>query len=181
MMAWSAKLKLPAFKVTQRVCGASTVLRKVPRGKSRGLNVVSDSVDDPEEQEYFARYGQSQSTSTHFDSVDDPEDTSLYSVKERASASAWAKMRSFLRNTVVECSAMPSDQSCIKCPEAAVYRCLQCGSCVYYCHDCFSRAHSVTNIFHTGEVWEVNVVSLYMCLNKIIYTTETQLNMPHAG
>ena len=118
---------------------------------------------------------------THFDSVDDPEDTILYSVKERASASAWAKMRSFLRNTVVECSAMPSDQSCIKCPEAAVYRCLQCGSCVYYCHDCFGRAHSVTNIFHTGEVWEVNVVSLYMCLNKIIYTTETQLNMPHAG
>ena len=78
-------------------------------------------MDDPEEQEHFARYGQSQSTSTHFDSVDDPEDTSLYSVKERASASAWAKMRSFLRNTVVECSAIPSDQSCIKCPEAAVY------------------------------------------------------------
>ena len=79
---------------------------------------------------------------------------SLDSVKERASASAWTKIRSLLRNTVVECSAMPTDQSCIFYPEAALYRCLQCA---YYCHDCFGQAHRITNIFHTGEVWQIGV------------------------
>ena len=155
-MAWSTKLKLPAFKVTQRSSSAPTLLRKVPRGKSKGLNDVVDSVEDPEEDEQLQF---SQSTSTHLEPSDCVgQNVSLHSVKERASASAWAQIRSLLRNAVVECSAMPSDQSCILCLEAAVYRCLQCGPCAYYCHGCFGRAHSITNIFHTGEVWQVNTL-----------------------
>ena len=51
--------------------------------------------------------------------------------------------------------AMPSYQSCIMCTEAAVYRCVQCSPCVYYCHECFGEAHTTVNIFHTGEVWQV--------------------------
>ena len=83
------------------------------------------------------------------------QNVSLYAVKQRASTAAWAQIRSVLLNTAVESSAMPSNQSCIMCPEAAVYRCVQCSPCVYYCHECFGQAHTTVNIFHTGEVWQV--------------------------
>ena len=53
------------------------------------------------------------------------QNVSLYAVKQRASTAAWAQIRSVLLNTVVESSAMPSNQSCIMCPEAAVYRCVR--------------------------------------------------------
>ena len=32
----------------------------------------------------------------------------------------------------VESSAMPKNQPCIMCPEAALYRCIQCGTNAYY-------------------------------------------------
>ena len=96
------------------------LLRKVPRGKSKPLNVVVDSVNDPKKDEQL-EFSQSQSTFTYLDPIDCVgQNVSLHSVKERA------KIRSLLRNTVVECSDMPTDQSCILCPEAALYRCLQC-------------------------------------------------------
>ena len=106
---------------------------------------------------------------------------SLHSVKERAGASAWAKIRSLLRNTVVECSAMPTDQSTY-----FALKQLSIGACnvdhAYYCHNCFGQAHRITNIFHTGEVWQVytqyslitctppkkNVSVLYVAINYII-------------
>lgn len=77
----------------------------------------------------------------------------LHAVTQRASASAWAQIRSVLRTAAVESSAMPSDQSCIMCPEAALYRCVQCDATAYYCHECYGRAHSTVNIFHIGELW----------------------------
>ena len=130
-MARSTKVKLPPLKVTQCSSNATTRLRKVPRGKSNPLNVVVDSVNDPKKDEQL-EFSQSQSTFTYFDPIDCVgQNLSLHSVKERASASAWDKIRSLLRNTVVECSAMPTDQSCILCPEAALYRCLQCETYAY--------------------------------------------------
>ena len=51
------------------------------------------------------------------------------------------------------CNAMPTDNPfCIKCgSEAANYCCLQCAPWAYYCH----QSHTVINLFHVGEVWEV--------------------------
>ena len=45
-MAWSTKVKLPPLKVTQSSSNAATCLRKVPRGKSKPLNVVVDRMKE---------------------------------------------------------------------------------------------------------------------------------------
>ena len=52
-----------------------------------------------------------------------------------ANASVSAQIRSVLRTA----SAMPKNQPCITCPEAALYRCIQCGTNAYYCHDGFGQ------------------------------------------
>ena len=58
-----------------------------------------------------------------------------------------------------ESSALPTSQCCIKCSDAAQYRCIECGPVAYFCHFChvcFGEAHSFTNVFHAAEIWEVN-------------------------
>ena len=78
-----------------------------------------------------------------------------------AVTAAWGQARSALLKAVVESNAMPEDQCCISCSYSVTYRCVQCASWAYYCHQCFSDAHSRINLFHTGEVWEVEYHSFH--------------------
>ena len=123
-MAWSTKVKLPSFKATQRSSSSRTLYRSIPRGRGQTIQEAFDSdtvgvcssVANPEEVQEYENVGQN---------------VSLHTVKEQTSASAWAQIRYLLRNTVVECSGMPSGQLCMLCSETASYRCLQCRSCAY--------------------------------------------------
>ena len=155
-------LKLPVFKVTER-SPSGVVHRNVPRGKKsvdRGRNDDSsvakeaDCVLDPPDSD--PSFTEPILEPSLDDVGDDDKNVSLYMIKQKASTSAWASIRQGLLKTAVENSAMPINQQCIMCCCEAVYRCVQCLPCGYYCHDCFGQAHMKVNIFHTGEVWQVN-------------------------
>ena len=88
--------------------------------------------------------------------VNDDAGPSLHAIKQKASAAAWNKVRATLQKAAIESSALPGGQSCILCGAPATHRCT---SCAYYCIDCFCQAHSLTNFFHVGEVWEVSLCS----------------------
>ena len=144
------RLKLPAFKVTQRTAASSTVRRNLPRGRkcesapAQSSSGIEEGVPD---------FVSMMEEGPHACSV--PE-VSLHAVKEKAAATAWARVRPALLKIAVEGNAMPSDQSCIMCPEAASCRCIQCAPWAFYCQDCFEHVHSSINLFHIGEVWKVS-------------------------
>ena len=169
-MAWRMKGKLPVFKVTQR-SPSGVVHRNVHRGKCTVTSITSDDSSVAEEDadalglpttappleeptlepslDSLIKYAVKPSLP---DFGDDGQNVSLHAVKQKASSSAWANIRQGLLKAAVESSAMPVNQSCVMCPEEAIYRCIQCSSCAYYCHGCFGRVHAKVNIFHTGEV-----------------------------
>ena len=151
------KLKLPKFKVTH-IGEKTTTHLTIPRGRTGafGLNPASplpptDSQNDTDDDEI---------DTTDFDfepnvSIDDLAEpsTSLHAIKEKAS---WDHIRSTLHRVAIESSALPSGEGYILCTDPATHRCTQCGAWAYYCTKCFAQAHSVTNFFHVGEVWEVS-------------------------
>ena len=83
--------------------------------------------------------------------------TSLHEVLQRASVDSWNKIRSNLLSCCLEAYAMPNNQQCVICTELATHRCVQCGPCSYFCSACFNEAHSKRNLFHSGEIWEVQL------------------------
>ena len=153
-MAWHMKLKLPNFiKVTQ--IGETTTCRDVPRGRietgSTATAAPSCTVDT------------GASTEIGTPDLDQycPDDfqcgpiVSLHTIKQKASTAAWDQVRAALQKAAIESSALPTDQGCILCANAATHRCTSCGAWAYYCTSCFIQAHSKANFFHVGEVWEV--------------------------
>ena len=81
---------------------------------------------------------------------------SLHEIAQKSAVEAWRKVCPLLLQAAIESSAIPPNQTCIVCCAAeALYRCLQCGPRAFFCHCCFEDAHNTTNLFHTGEVWEV--------------------------
>ena len=128
-MAWRMKVKLPVFKVTQRSL-SGLVSRNIPRGKNTTSSSCGDDTSDPLVEAGTCEGDPFVSSSfipmeptlqSSGDSVG--QNVSLYAVKQRASTAAWAQIRLVLLNTAVESSAMPRNQSCIMCPEAAVGVC----------------------------------------------------------
>ena len=153
-MAWRMKLSLPKFKVTQ--IGDTKIYRNLPRGRKTAASVSCDFPRD------------SVSTEEEHDDTDvelpppdvnDDAGPSLHAIKQKASAAAWNKVRATLQKAAIESSALPGSQSCILCGAPATHRCTSCGAWAYYCIDCFCQAHSLTNFFHVGEVWEVSLCS----------------------
>ena len=81
----------------------------------------------------------------------------LHEIKQKSSVESWSKIRTEMRQAVIECNGMPVNQLCIDCHQnEATYRCVQCSAWTYYCAECFDKAHSSKNLFHTGEVWQVS-------------------------
>ena len=163
------KLKLPVFKVTQR-SPSGVVRRNISRGKKSVECSASGSEHTNAAEESSSALDSGSSPinplCTLEPSLDDYDDrgqnASLYAIKQKSSTLAWANIRQGLLTAAVENSAMPINQHCVMCPSEAVYRCVQCSPCAYYCHACFGQAHTSVNIFHTGEVWEVCSVAVCM-------------------
>ena len=104
------RLKFPAFKVTQRTAASSTVRRNLPRSwKCESAPAQSSSGIEEGVPDFVSMMEEG----PHACSV--PE-VSLHAVKEKAAATAWARVRPALLKIAVEGNAMPSDQSCIMCP-----------------------------------------------------------------
>ena len=81
---------------------------------------------------------------------------SLHLLAQKAAVASWKKMRPAILRAAIENNAMPPNQVCIQCgTDEATYRCLQCAPWAHFCLHCFGDAHRETNLFHTGEVWEV--------------------------
>ena len=89
---------------------------------------------------------------------------------------SWKRIRPDLQRVAIESEALPKNQYCMKCnTEQASCRCLQCGPRVFFCVNCFEGAHSMTNIFHTSEIFEVCIKSFIIsliCLGFYLYFTE---------
>ena len=69
----------------------------------------------------------------------------------------WDKLRRQILLTAVEMGAMPEGQTCLVCPEKAIFRCQQCGLLVHYCYQCYQKQHERANFFHVPEKWEVSI------------------------
>lgn len=168
-MAWRMKQKLPAFKVTQRSPG-NVIRRNVARGKGIvrvGIKDESSIIEEGADPPGTTASGLGETdpepdlltdhtTGTELSPLDFGDNVSLHYIKQKASTSAWGNIRQGLLKAAVESSAMPVNQCCVMCTKEASYRCIQCSSCAYYCHECFGLAHTKVNIFHTGEIWQVN-------------------------
>ena len=163
-MAWRMQLQLPRFKVTQ-IFSSGVVHRNVPRGKkaeSAGACSSSRPTTSSSGEEPTANYPDLLAD-PGLPPGDDGQNVSLHAVKQKASTASWHEIRPLLLESAVESSAMQNGQLCITCSEDATYRCVQCSPCSHYCRECFGRAHSKRNIFHTGEVWEVSSYALVAC------------------
>ena len=152
-MAWNMKLSLPKFKVTQ--IGDTKSHRNIPRGRkgTTGLNPSPFPSDTAVDELNTPEFSLEESLSNESEAG---HSVSLHAIKQKASVAAWDQVRVILQRTAIESSALPIDQGCILCTDPATHRCTQCGAWAYYCSNCYSQAHSVTNFFHVGEVWEVS-------------------------
>ena len=155
------KLRLPSLKVTQRSTSNPAVKMIVPRGRRGGAGMAisaEEASEDPcgagddrgneGENAVFPVF------SDGHDGVREPSPT-LHEINEASNAISWKNIRSELLRAITESFAMPVDQNCCMCCEAAACRCVQCGAAIYYCIKCFEGSHSTANVYHTPEVWNV--------------------------
>ena len=111
----------------------------------------------PEEVNYFA-------------TTSEVEEPTCYEVESRACVVGWKRVRNKLLEVVTENAAMPLLSVCLCCKSEAVIRCKQCSPSAYYCSTCYEERHSITNIFHVGEKWEVR--NSYIPLLLIMLTPQ---------
>lgn len=162
-MALRMKLKLPSLCVTQISTAGEVTHRTIPRGCiQQGESELLDSEDGPRPNDGVPRVidgvhpndGDQQAASNVSGGFDNLP--SLHEIARKSAIESWRKVRPSLLQAAIENSAMPPSQACMMCcVNEASYRCLQCGPRIFFCHHCFGDAHSTTNLFHTGEVWEV--------------------------
>ena len=161
-MAVRFKLKLPSFRVTQRSTTGEIKHRLTPRGctsEDKGLTALYNCGDATvTEPPASADPGSGARilddiSGASFPPVTEP---SLHSLAQKALVGNWNKIRPDILRTAIECNAIPPKQKCMLCSaDNAIYRCLKCAPWAHYCSLCFGDAHRRTNLFHTGEVWEV--------------------------
>lgn len=68
----------------------------------------------------------------------------------------WKEILPKLFNIMVENNALSKNQQCLKCRNLADYRCLDCGSNVYFCSYCEELFHHNINIFHRRILLTLN-------------------------
>ena len=156
-------MRLPSLRLTARQVGTGVSHCALPRGVDQPLEVQCDKkrrcIGEESQPDLLADAEYSDlfiEDDTDMSSAPDVSSLSLHVIKQKASVAAWGALRTQLLNTVTECSAMPEDQLCTHCCVAeASFRCLQCGPCSYYCHDCLHEWHTCNNVFHMAEEWKV--------------------------
>ena len=169
-MAARLKLKLPSLRVTQRSTTGVVSHRLIPRGRTSIQNEPSDLChSDAEDCERASiESGLSAESDNALDGLDldtshvsgslstPMNEHSLHVLAQKAAIASWNNIRPDMLKTAIEGNALPLKQKCIVCStDDATYRCLKCAPWAHFCPQCFSDAHRRTNIFHTGEVWEV--------------------------
>ena len=162
MMAAQMKLKLPSLRVTQRSTTDEVVHRLIPRGctsqcekydEEPSLDSVSNDGDSVTEFDGMDEFDTSSPNPNLTIPVDEP---SLHLLAQKAAVASWKMMRPAILRVAIESNAMPPNQVCIRCgTDEATYRCLRCAPWAHFCSQCFGDTHRETNLFHTGEVWEV--------------------------
>lgn len=164
-MAWRLRLKLPSFEVTKRESGSSA-LRRVcaPRGINATTSEDQDCTGGGDDET------DSMAEDIGLDLTQNENDTgsgglpepSIHEIKEAANAESWGKIRSDLLCSMVKGCMLPKEQCCSMCTSVhAEYRCVDCGPpTIYYCTRCLQESHTVSNILHTPEVWEVSYNSV---------------------
>ena len=160
VMALHTRIKLPSLKLTQRSTHGPIRHRTVPRGVTTDSFVVKsdcDSISEPVAPDHndCGELGAMLSGDNGLNHSGNNE-PSLHYIKQKAAVTAWEQNRAAMLRKCIECNAMPNHQNCIMCANEAKYRCLQCASWAFFCSDCFAHAHRTVNIFHVGEIWEVN-------------------------
>ncbi|XP_028417867.1 uncharacterized protein LOC114542545 [Dendronephthya gigantea] len=81
--------------------------------------------------------------------------SSSYAKRQESSSLNWLKIRSYLRDAVIESECIPVGQICNNCNvESANFRCLRCGIGNFFCETCVASIHSNVCIFHVIEQWK---------------------------
>ena len=60
----------------------------------------------------------------------------------------WDSITETIFKGIIESQGFLENSFCIKCKKEASVRCLDCGSNIYFCHDCDIYCHDVINMFH---------------------------------
>ena len=153
-MARRRTLKLSPFNLTRRSTSGKVSRQLVPRGCTSDSVSANDSGCGvghraPEFQDDDIATTERESLPT------------LHEVAQKRAVESWKKIRLDMLRIAIESEALPEDQLCTACTaDKALYRCLQCGPRIFFCSQCYEAAHRKTNIFHTGEVWEVTILSM---------------------
>ncbi len=146
-------VKLPKFKLTKRSTTGQVSHQVVPLGclERESKTALESPLEPPAPSSGPPVFSGNEATS------DDQSFPSLHHIMQKQTAESWGKIRASMLNIATESEAMPIGEKCYLCKVAeASYRCLQCSSVVFYCPECFSTAHSKTNLFHKAEIWEVS-------------------------
>lgn len=72
----------------------------------------------------------------------------LYRNAQKKLIDNWKEILPRLFNVMIENNALDKDRNCIKCKKPATFRCMDCGSDVYFCSVCEDLFHNNINIFH---------------------------------
>lgn len=160
------RLSLPPLKVTQRSTSySSSVKSSIYRGnceKKLQLSNLecSDSVEiqDPPttEEPLDDAFGDSHVCSMAYSPDSPGEGITLHELQCKANVAGWKRVRQEMLAMITEKQAMPPNQPCITCKDAASCRCQRCGPLGFFCLDCFQEQHKVINVFHVAEKWEVS-------------------------
>ena len=160
------KLKLPSLRVVQRSTSGEVTHRLVPRGSGSQCEPSSSRTPTHSRSDEEFEGGDEAGGMMDFDDsayhTAPSDEPSLHHIAQKAATASWKKLRPDLLKAVIEGNAMPPCTSCKIChTREATCRCLQCSANMYFCSECYAEVHSRTNLFHTGEIWEVNIVYLY--------------------
>ena len=148
-MAKRVSLKLPPFNLTKRSTSGKVVHQFIPRGCTHTNRTVIE--------ENVCSSGTGMHHEVWFQDIPPENLPTLHEVYQKQAAEGWKKIRMDMLHAVIESEALPVDQMCSVCMSStASCRCLQCGPEYFFCVPCYEAAHLKTNIFHQGEVWEVN-------------------------
>ena len=151
---------LPVIRLTKRPAVGEKSLQFLDgRIAAEKAGVPRGDVED----EADGRRGSTESISESVTAADsfiafptpDVLEPTLHELESRASAAGWDKIRKDVMKAVTESTAMPVAQGCLRCKGLASLRCQECGPLGYYCLGCFEASHSVVNLFHLAEKWEV--------------------------
>ena len=168
-MAGRFKYKLPPLRVTMRSTSGKVSDRYIPRGSKSQHQpeqqmVMKDPqlvvMDEEEQQMVMNEEAGNWMAKTVGNRLEEETLPSLHEISQKQATESWNRIRPELLKVAIASEAMPDNQKCLLCSiEDASCRCLQCGPNVFFCRNCFAAAHRQVNVFHTGEIWQVQTVA----------------------